>query len=157
MKTKENIDMIDRYLEQDYWIIDTFPMQVPTTHANQYFKAEKYFLNHQHFDDLYKKFAHILIKLSCYEELKLILLTDECIVHPDPVTIERLVVDQRRFFVVMESVDSMIGVSGEDTYLTLYHPNDELLELVRCLATAEGLFVWKPINGKELKNIPSIK
>ena len=149
MKPEELSNIIDHYLEQDYWVIDTFPKQVPTTHASQYFKAEKYFLNHQRLDDLYKKFTHILIKLSCYEELKLVLPADECIAHPDPDTIERLMLDQRRFFAVLESADAMIDVSGEDTYLTLYHPSDELLELVRCLAMAEVLIVWRPNNGKE--------
>ena len=30
-----------------------------------------------------------------------------------------------------------------DTYMTLYTPDKKLLELVRTLASGEGLFVWK--------------
>ena len=37
----------------------------------------------------------------------------------------------------------MIASDPDDTYLTLYGPDDMLLDLVRALAASEGLFVWK--------------
>jgi hypothetical protein len=37
----------------------------------------------------------------------------------------------------------MIGINGDDTYMTLYHPTEELLQLLRLLVTAEGLFLWQ--------------
>ena len=40
--------------------------------------------------------------------------------------------------------DAMIVSEPDDTYLTLYHPDDELLELVRTIAAGEGLYVWQP-------------
>jgi hypothetical protein len=38
----------------------------------------------------------------------------------------------------------MIALDSNDHYMTLYNPEEELLELVRSLAISEGLFVWKP-------------
>ena len=37
----------------------------------------------------------------------------------------------------------MVIVNGDDLYLSLYGPSEELLELVRALAGAAGLFLWK--------------
>ena len=38
----------------------------------------------------------------------------------------------------------MVTFSGDDHYMTLYNPDAEMLDLVRQLAAAEGLFVWAP-------------
>jgi len=40
----------------------------------------------------------------------------------------------------------MILSEPDDTHMTLFNPDENLLEMVRSLATAEGLFVWE---GKE--------
>ena len=40
--------------------------------------------------------------------------------------------------------DSMIVSEPDETYLTLYGPDRELLGLTRKIASAEGLFLWKP-------------
>lgn len=38
----------------------------------------------------------------------------------------------------------MISVDGDDLYMTLYNPNEDLLEFIRTLASSEGLYMWKP-------------
>ncbi|MCR5548274.1 MAG: hypothetical protein K6F25_05940 [Bacteroidales bacterium] len=40
--------------------------------------------------------------------------------------------------------EALVTFSGDDHYLTIYNPDEELLELVRQCAQAEGLFVWGP-------------
>jgi hypothetical protein len=37
--------------------------------------------------------------------------------------------------------DSMILSEPDDTHMTLFNPDDELLELVKLIASGEGLFV----------------
>lgn len=32
----------------------------------------------------------------------------------------------------------------DDTHMTIFHPNEKLLALIRALAASEGLFVWEP-------------
>lgn len=39
--------------------------------------------------------------------------------------------------------ESMILSEPADTHMTLFNPDDELLNMVRSLASAEGLFIWK--------------
>jgi hypothetical protein len=41
--------------------------------------------------------------------------------------------------------DALITFSGDDHYMTLFGPDVELLDLIRELASSEGLFVWSPI------------
>ena len=43
-----------------------------------------------------------------------------------------------------EAEDTLIGINCDDTYMTVYQPTDRLLDLIRKLAAAEGLFVWQP-------------
>ena len=45
--------------------------------------------------------------------------------------------------ILLEEGESMVIVNGDDLYLSLYGPSEELLELVRALAGAAGLFLWK--------------
>ena len=40
--------------------------------------------------------------------------------------------------------NAMIDYDHNDTYLTVYDPGAALLDKVRALAAAEGLFVWSP-------------
>ena len=46
--------------------------------------------------------------------------------------------------VLIDDGEALITASGGDTNLTLYNPSPVLLELVRQLATAAGLFLWQP-------------
>ena len=40
--------------------------------------------------------------------------------------------------------ESMILSEPDGTHLTVFNPDPQLLELLRQLASGEGLFVWKP-------------
>ena len=40
--------------------------------------------------------------------------------------------------------DAMLLSEPDDTYMTLFNPNESLLRLIRVLAGGEGLYVWNP-------------
>ncbi len=40
--------------------------------------------------------------------------------------------------------ESMILSEPDDTHLTVFDPDPELLELIRQIASGEGLYVWRP-------------
>ena len=48
--------------------------------------------------------------------------------------------------ILIGSDEALVTFSGDDHYMTIYNPDEELLELVRQCAQAEGLFVWGPKN-----------
>jgi len=35
-------------------------------------------------------------------------------------------------------------IIGDYTYMTIYNPSEETIELLASLATSEGLFIWSP-------------
>ena len=52
--------------------------------------------------------------------------------------------DKQMLYIDMKPIDVMIIVSGDDTYMTVYHPTTEILELLGSIVASEGLFLWKP-------------
>ena len=138
---------IEEYLNKPYWVIDILPKQVPADSRGQYFKIEKYYLEHPQIDNIYRKITNILLKLNCYEDIDVSHDGDEWITNPDPHELEAALLgsmaDKQMFYIILKSGDVMITVSGDDTYMTVYNPTEEMLELIGSLAGSEGLFLWR--------------
>ena len=141
---------IEEYLNKPYWVIDILPKQVPADGKGQYFRIEKYFLEHPQIDTIYRKFTNILLKLNCYEDINVSHNGDKWITNPAPHELEaallKCMADKQMFYIILKSADVLITVSGDDTYMTVYNPTEEMLELIGSLAGSEGLFMWKPKN-----------
>jgi hypothetical protein len=143
---------VDEYLEKPYWVIDILPKQVPADSKGQYFKIEEYYLEHPQIDVIYKKFTNVLLKLNCYEEIDVCQNGENWMTNPAPKDIEAMLLkclsDESMLTIYLKSLDALITIRGDDTYMTVYNPSEETIELLRSLATSEGLFIWNP----ELKN-----
>ena len=133
-----------------YWIIDILPKQVPAGSAGQYFKVERYFLSR--LDDISWKFARILIRLNCYCDLQVSTDGESWILNESPEDLvrrfEESIASHSPLSILVGSDEALITFSGDDHYMTLYNPDEEILELVRQCALAEGLFVWGPKQAK---------
>ena len=138
---------IEEYFERPYWVIDILPKQVPADGKGQYFRIEKYFLEHPQIDNIYRKFTNILLKLNCYEDIDVSHDGDEWITNPAPHELKaallKCMADKKMLYIFLKSADVLITVSGDDTYMTIYNPTEEVLELLGSLAGSEGLFVWR--------------
>ena len=138
---------IEEYLNKPYWVIDILPKQVPAEGRGQYFKIEKYYLEHPQIDIIYRKFSNILLKLNCYEDIDVSHDGEEWMTNPAPHELEaallKCMADKQMFYIILKSADIFITVSGDDTYMTVYNPTEEVLELLGSLADSEGLFVWR--------------
>jgi hypothetical protein len=138
---------IEEYLNKPYWVIDILPKQVPADSRGQYFRIEKYFLKHPQIDVIYRKFTNILLKLNCYEDIDMSHDGDEWITNPDPHELEaallKSMADRQMFYIILKSADVLITVSGDDTYMTVYNPKEETVELIGSLVGSEGLFIWR--------------
>lgn len=138
-------------------VIDFLPRQVPASAGGNYFAVERYLSGRPRLDALYQKFAHLVLCLTCYvtaaadlaspyspeydetaggnwvddpapEELTAMI--EACAGDPPPT-----------FSLLFPGEDALLTLNGGDLYMTLYHPSADLLDLVRPLAAAEGLFV----------------
>ena len=114
----------------------------------QYFSVEQYYLQPERIHILRRRFAEILLRLNCYDDMAVSF--DSCESwekNPDPETFaDRLVCLSGNDFLraVFEAQKTMVDIEHDDTYMTVYNPPPEFLNRLRMLASAEGLFVWNP-------------
>lgn len=141
-------ELMGQLLEGPYWIVDILPEQVSADAAGQYFAVERYFLQRSRIVPLRRKYAEILLRLNCYYDMTVSF--DSCMsweTNPDPEAfVERVAELSGNDFLraVFARQNAMIDYDHNDTYLTIYDPDGALLDKVRALAAAEGLFVWSP-------------
>ena len=129
---------IDELLQKPYWIIDILPMQVPKDCPGQYFAVENYFLEEGRFSEIKQKHINVILKLGCYRDLSI---DEETEKNPRP---ERIAEEMRKRYLYLMSDDAMILSEPDDTHMTVFNPDEELLKLLKLLASSEGLFLWKP-------------
>ena len=139
---------VEEYLEKPYWVIDILPKQVPADSKGQYFKIEEYYLEHPQIDAIYRKFTNVLLKVNCYEEIDVSQDGEKWMTNPAPKDIEAMLLkcisNESMISVYLKLSDALITISGDDTYMTIYNPSEETIELLGSLATSEGLFIWSP-------------
>ena len=129
------MDRIEELLNKPYWIVDILPKQVPKDSPGQYFTIEDYFLKGQ-LAEIKQKHINVILKLNCYLDLSL-----DGELNPSPDRTAAIMMEKYVYIMIGES---MILSEPDDTHLTIFNPDESLLELVRPIALAEGLFVWKP-------------
>ena len=129
---------IDELLQKPYWIIDILPMQVPKDSPGQYFAVENYFLEEERLSAIKQKHINVILKLNCYRDLSI---DEETEKNPRP---ERIAEEMRKRYLYLMADEAMILPEPDDTHMTVFHPDEQLLELIKEIAAGEGLFVWQP-------------
>ena len=133
--------LADELFQRPYWIIDILPGQVPADSPGQFFAVEKFFLEKERLAEIKQKHINLILKLNCY---KSIALDDEKELDPSP---ERIASEMRTRYVCIMVDDSMILSEPDDLHMTVFDPDEELLDLIKALAAGEGLYVWQPVQG----------
>ena len=138
--------MIDHFFDKDYWVVDFLPKQVPENAGGRFFSVEQYYLEPTRYAILREQFAEILLKLYCYYDLQLFMDdATEGVANPEPELLAKHIKDnQGNLCILIGASEALITLSRDDTHLTVYAPSEDLLELIRTLTGAVGLFVWKP-------------
>ena len=129
------MDRIEELLKKPYWIIDILPKQVPKDSHGQYFAIEKYLLEKQ-LSDIKRKHLNVILKLNCYLDIAI-----DGEVNPPPAKV-REIMDTRYVYIMIN--DAMILSEPDDTHLTVFNPDEPLIQLICSIASSEGLFVWQP-------------
>ena len=143
-RTEEVLEKIEELLEKPYWVIDILPYQVPKESAGRYFAVEEHYLKDPQNRKLRQCFVEILLKLNCYYDF-LVNQNDNVIVNPSPERVEEMILQNTDTVDIILKEDALITVRNDDTYLTVYDPDEKLLETLKQLSAAHGLFLWKPI------------
>ena len=143
------IAKIDELIDKPCYLIDIFPRKVPETPDRRYFEVEEILQKNRR--DLDEKFCRLLLKLYCYYDFWVAAGT-EVAVNPEP---ERLAEWIRHCFegdwrerdyinIILPGCNAMVILNGDDLYMSVYHPDGRLMELISQLAGAEGLFFRAP-------------
>ncbi len=145
---KDHSELMAKLLEQPYWIVDILPKQVPPDASGQYFAIDRYRRRPGLLAQLHRKHAEMLLSLNCYYDMTVSF--DACKTwetNPKPVWFVEQVVSLagnsslRALFVEQET---MIDIDPNDTWMTVYSLNPEVLDLLYKLSTAAGFFLWQP-------------
>jgi hypothetical protein len=143
--TQENIEEM---LEKPYWIVDIIPERVPKDSPGRYFAIEQYFLEESRILELRRKQLGMLLRLNCYCGFTVSFDAGlHWVMNPAPEEMERRLLQKERvgdIHIMVDGGKSMIALNLDDTYMTVYDPTERILELLQSLASAEGLFTWKP-------------
>ena len=138
--------MIETLLNRPYWVIDLLPEQVPAERPGPFFAAERFFLSEEYQPALRRRFAEILLMLSCYDDLEIGALDSGRLErNPAPEDLYRRVTQNRQdLCVLLPGENALITLNRDELCMTVYNPPEKLLRRIERLAAAEGLFVWQP-------------
>lgn len=131
-------DRIEQLLQTPYYIIDILPVQVPKDSPGQYFAVEKYYLQNKRIKEIKRRHINLVLKLNCYRDISI---DDENMINPAPKQVAR---EMRKRYLYIMIGESMLLSEPDDTHMTLFNPDPQLLELTKIIAAGEGLYVWKP-------------
>ena len=129
-------------LEMPCWVVDPLPYRVPSDGEGQYFEIERYCLEGTLNTEILQKYVHILLKLNCYYDLYVAEASaEEWMKNPAPEKLAELISRKVKCLNILLSDDTLILLNDSD--MAVFHPNEKVLDLIRMLAGAEGLFVWE--------------
>ena len=133
---------VEELLEKPYRVIDILPERVPAEAPGRYFAVERYYLEPARYADIRKRFADIVIKLYCYYDLIVLLGdADEPSVDPEPEQLENWIVSAKQHMCILIGNDSLLMISTDDLYMTVFNADESLMRRLELLAKANGLFV----------------
>ena len=138
--------MIEELLNKPYWIIDILPEQVPEDSAGQYFAVERYWRQPPAIAEIRRRFTGVLLKLNCYSDFLVSFSdSDQQVSNPDPeLLVSWINSEQKDLCIVLPEENTLITLNHDDTCMTVFNPPESLLDRIRSLAAANGLFLWQP-------------
>ena len=140
---------VEKLLQCPYVIVDILPSQVPKDSPGQYFLVEKYFLQENRIEEIKQKHINLILKLNCFKDISI---SDGNAINPPP---EHIAEEMKKRYLYIMIDESMILSEPDDTHLTVFSPDPQLLKLITQLASAEGLFVWEPtFNTDKVEETP---
>ncbi len=135
---------LGKYFDRPYYVVDLLPEQAGADRAGRYFAVEKYYLTGARYMDLRRKFLGVLLKLNCYQDFVVYPGSDvKSVTDPEPAALASWI-EAGDVLIRLPAGDALIALYRNDTHMTIYGPTAALLDRVRALAAAEGLFVWQP-------------
>ena len=149
--SEEKSEIIESFttemMQKKTQLIDIFPEKVPQKADNRYFDVEKFFQQNRSGVD--RKFTDIILKIFCYYDM---ILVGQEIVNDSP-TAKELIKLLDSFFnndtayinIILPEYDTLLTLSRDDLYITVYNACGKVEKLISKLSAAEGLFFYEAV------------
>ncbi|MBR2788654.1 MAG: hypothetical protein IKD94_05775 [Erysipelotrichaceae bacterium] len=126
---------IDYLFEKDCYVIDFLPFRVAKENKGDFFAIEGYYLD----KDLRGRFLDVILKLNCYYSIEVN--NDEYVEIQD--LAERILSNEEYFNIYIEEKDCLLTLDTDDSHMSVYNPDEEILKLLDKLASGSGLYLWR--------------
>ena len=150
---------VERLLEDDYWIIDILPSQIPIEKQAEYRALTDEYFESGKVAQLHRRYADILTMInSRFKTAMLCMPEDEWTISPDDVAVKDAVIhhtEQGCVDLLLTEEETLISLQAEDLYITVYHPTEELLSLLRQAVSESGFYIWQTPQIERIKKYES--
>ena len=150
---------VERLLEDDYWIIDILPSQIPIEKQAEYRALTDEYFESGKVAQLHRRYADILTMInSRFKTAMLCMPEDEWTISPDDVAVKDAVIHHTErgcVDLLLPEEETLISLQAEDLYITVYHPTEELLSLLRQAVSESGFYIWQTPQIERIKKYES--
>ena len=150
---------VERLLEDDYWIIDILPSQIPIEKQAEYRALTDEYFESGKVAQLHRRYADILTMInSRFKTAMLCMPEDEWTISPDDVAVKDAVIHHTErgcVDLLLPEEETLISLQAEDLYITVYHPTEELLSLLRQAVSESGFYIWQTPQIARIKKYES--
>ena len=150
---------VERLLENDYWIIDILPSQIPIEKQAEYRALTDEYYESGKVAQLHRRYADILTMInSRYNTAMLRMPEDEWTISPDDVAVKDAVIHHTErgcVDLLLPEEETLISLQAEDLYITVYHPTEEILSLLRQAVSESGFYIWQTPQIARIKKYES--
>ena len=150
---------VERLLEDDYWIIDILPSQIPIEKQAEYRALTDEYYESGKVAQLHRRYADILTMInSRYNTAMLRMPEDEWTISPDDVAVKDAVIHHTErgcVDLLLPEEETLISLQAEDLYITVYHPTEEILSLLRQAVSESGFYIWQTPQIARIKKYES--
>ena len=146
---------VERLLEEEYWLIDVLPSQMPKSKAEEYFRLEQGFLSSERITGLYQKFAEIMLLLAQgFEAAMHTAPEDMWTFRPDDAAIQNAFAAHTQsgsVLLLLPKEQTLVSLNAKDLNMTVFHPTEKVLSLIRRPAEERGLYIWQTPQIQRIK------
>ena len=150
---------VERLLEDDYWIIDILPSQIPIEKQAEYRALTDEYYESGKIAQLHRRYADILTMInSRFKTAMLCMPEDEWTISPDDVAVKDAVIHHTErgcVDLLLPEEETLISLQAEDLYITVYHPTEEILSLLRQAVSESGFYIWQTPQIARIKKYES--
>ena len=150
---------VERLLEDDYWIIDILPSQIPIEKQAEYRALTDEYFESGKVAQLHRRYADILTMInSRFKTAMLCMPEDEWTISPHNNDVRDAVMHHTErgcVDLLLPEEETLISLQAEDLYITVYHPTEELLSLLRQAVSESGFYIWQTPQIERIKKYES--